>query len=100
MSFSHGQRAMIYLVAKGLRQQDFGAFMQLSKQRTSQLLCWYRKRFSWSQETQQKAMEATHGGLDVEAEIWIKIEKLLEQLPEPDINHRSLEAAKKILNKP
>lgn len=100
MRLTDGQRAMIYLVAKGLRNQDFCAFMQVSPVRAYQLLRWYpgeKKNFNWSKKTKEKVLNVTNGGLDVDSEVWTKIERMLFDLKIPDVNYKSLEASKELL---
>ena len=89
---------MLYLVAKGLRSEDFCAFMNISQARAHQLLRWYPgKSFNWSDKTKKKVLEATNNGLDVDADMWEQLEKIFDKLPAPIINKKILDAAKKTL---
>lgn len=94
---THSQRAMIYLVAKGLKQSDFCKFMHITPQRGSQLLDWRNtarllrktEKRRWSEENRQKALLATNHGLDVFDSAWEKIEKILDRMTAPILDDNS-----------
>ncbi len=85
MALSPSQCAMIYLVAKRLKQNDFCEAMAIKKQRGSQMLNWRNPPHGWSKKNKEKVREVTNGGLDVDHEIWQKVAKLLESLPSPTL---------------
>ena len=93
MALSHSQRAMVYLVSKRLSNQDFCAFMDVTPQRASQMVNWRHSSHRWSEKNRQLAINATNGGLDVYADIWEKIEKLLDKMAIPTVTFKKKKSA-------